>query len=289
MIRELVYAAQYVLGYDKAGNALTVFPDDAFIVSYPKSGNTWTRFLIGNLVYPDGVDFSNINRLVPDPGDLSKRYLRNLARPRILKTHQPFDPRYRRVICVVRDPRDVVLSEYHFDIKRRAIEEGFPMDRFVARFVAGEVNHEAGSWGENVGSWVAARQNGQKFQSGENFLLLRYEDMMGDPVNELQRIARFLKIEPTAERLARAVERSSADEMRKTEKRQAHLWSTTKQTRKDKPFVRVAKAGGWRAELPASCVREIELAWGSLMRELGYELQQVPEVSEAESDFSAAR
>ena len=274
MFRQFLYAVKYVLGLDKAGNHLTVFPDDTFIVSYPKSGNTWTRFLIANLVnYPTGVDFSNINRLVPDPGDLSKRYLKKLPRPRILKSHQPFDPRYKRVICIVRDPRDVVLSEYHFDVKRMAIEEGFPMESFVARFVAGDVNHEAGSWGENVGSWMAARQNNNRFRSGENFLLVRYEDMVAGPKRELCRVATFLGINPTEERLANAVERSSADQMRKLEKAQAHLWSSTRETRKDKPFVRVARSGGWRSELPASCVAEIESVWGRLMTELGYELQ----------------
>lgn len=273
MLGELTYAAKYVLGLDKAGNGLTVFPDDTFIVSYPKSGNTWTRFLIGNLVHPGGADFSNINRVVPDPGDLSKRYLKHLPRPRILKSHQPFDPRYKRVICIVRDPRDVVLSEYHFDVKRMAVEEGYPMERFVARFVAGDVNHEAGSWGENVGSWMAARLNNKNFRSGKNFLLLRYEDMVADPKRELAAIALFLGIAAPPERLEKAVERSSADQMRKLEKSQAHLWSSTRDTRKDRPFVRAAKAGGWRSELPASCVAEIESAWGRLMTELGYELR----------------
>jgi hypothetical protein len=287
MIREFLYVIKYVLGLDKAGNSLIVFPDDTFIVSYPKSGNTWTRFLIGNLVYSDGVDFSNINRLVPDPGDLSRRYLKGLHRPRILKTHQTFDPRYMKVICVVRDPRDVVLSEYHFDIKRRAIDEGFRIEHFVARFVAGEVNHEYGSWGENVGSWVAARQNSKKFQSGQNFLLVRYEDMKDNPQSELRRIARFLGIDSTEARLVKAVERSSADQMRELEKLQGHLWSSTKHTRQDRPFVRAAKAGGWRTELPTSCAREIESAWGSLMRELGYELQD-QEPIESESDLRAA-
>jgi hypothetical protein len=289
MVNELRYVIQYILGLDKAGNGLTVFPDDTFIVSYPKSGNTWTRFLIGNLVYPEGVDFSNINQVVPDPDDLSKRFLKRLPRPRILKSHQPFDARYGRVICIVRDPRDVVLSEYHFEIKQMLIEEKFPIERHVARFVAGEVEHlkrrvpmrepvgmalgEYGSWGENVGSWLAARQNSKKFQSGQDFLLVRYEDMVDDPKSELARIAWFLGIDPTAERLAKAVERSSAEQMRKLEKAQGHLWSPTKGTRQDRPFVRAAKAGGWRTELPTSCIREIESAWGHLMTELGYELQ----------------
>ena len=268
-----ILVIKYVLGLDAAANNFTVFPDDTFIVSYPKSGNTWTRFLIGNLAYPDGVDFSNINRLVPDPADLSKRFVTRLPRPRILKSHHCFDPRYGRVICIVRDPRDVVLSEYHFDIKRMAIDEGFPIDRYVARVLKGEVNHGFGSWGENVGSWLAARQNSKKFQSDENFLLVRYEDMVKDPERELARIARFLGIDPTPERLARAVERSSADQMRKLEKEQGHLWSATKETRQDRPFVRAAISGGWRTELPTSCVRGIESTWGHLMAELGYELQ----------------
>lgn len=273
MFHEFLYATKYVLGLDKAGNELTVYPDDTFIVSYPKSGNTWTRFLIGNLIYyPTGVDFSNINRLVPDPGDLSKRYLKSLPRPRIIKSHQPFDPRYKRVICVVRDPRDVLLSEYYFDVKRMAIEEGFPIERFVERFVAGEVNHEAGSWGENVGSWMGARRNSKRFREGENFLLLRYEDIGADPGRELSRTAAFLGIKPSEDQLRMAVVRSSADEMRKLEKAQAHLWSSTMATRKDKPFVRAAKSGGWRDELPANCVAEIESAWGDLMRDLGYKL-----------------
>lgn len=287
MITEFLYVIKYILGFDKAGSDLTVLPDDTFIVSYPKSGNTWTRFLIGNLVYPEGVDFSNINRMMPDPGDLSKRYLKRLRRPRILKSHQPFDPRYGRVICIVRDPRDVVLSEYHFDIKRMAIDEELSIERYVARFVAGEVNHEYGSWGENVGSWLAARQNSKKFQSGQNFLLVRYDDLVDDPKSELARIARFLDIDSTDERLEKAVERSSADQMQKLEKLQGRLWSSTKDTRQDKPFVRAAKSGNWKTELPRGCIRDIEVAWGHLMKELQYELA-ADNAREVEADLSVA-
>jgi hypothetical protein len=60
--------------------------------------------------------------------------------------------------------------------------------------------------------------------------------------------------------------------MRALEKKQAHLWSSTRETRQDKPFVRSAKSGGWKAELSEASVAEIELAWGGLMREMGYEL-----------------
>ena len=266
------YAVKYVLGLDRAGNNLTVFPDDTFIVSYPKSGNTWMRFLIGNLIYPEGVDFSNINKKIPDPGDVSKRHLKRLPRPRYIKSHSPYDPRYRKVILIVRDPRDVVLSEYHFDIKRNVIPESFSMERYVREWMDGRGYHESGSWGANVGSWMAARRNVRAFLNGQSMLLLRYEDMIDDPNRELARVATFLNIRSDEKRIRNAVERSSADQMRELERKQGHLWSSTRETQQDKPFVRSAKAGGWKTELTEASVAEIESAWGMLMHDVGYEL-----------------
>src|SRR5579862_3428641 len=122
MVKQLKFALKYAFGLDKAGNRFTVYPDDTFLVSYPKSGNTWVRFLLANLIYPnEEIGFSNINRVLPSPDVLSRRFLKKLPRPRILKSHQPYDLRFRRVVYLVRDPRDVVISEYHFNLKKRYI------------------------------------------------------------------------------------------------------------------------------------------------------------------------
>jgi hypothetical protein len=266
VIRLLVTGVKHLFGLHHPGRNLRVYPDDVFIVSYPKSGNTWTRFLIANLLYPETpADFSNINRLTPDPEASAKRELERMPRPRIIKSHQYFDPRYPRVICIVRDPRDVVLSSYHFQRKRGIIDDQYPLERFAARFIAGDTG-PYGSWGDNVASWLVTRQN------RPGFLLLRYEDMLEDTARELNRAASFLELPPDAERIANAVRRSAADEMRKLEKTQAHLWSSTKSTRKDVPFVRNAKGGGWRTGLPEAAVAEVEAAWGHLMTHLGYAL-----------------
>jgi len=267
VIRHLIAGAKRAFGLHKPGRQLDVFPDDIFLVSYPKSGNTWTRFLVANLVYPDKqVDFANINDLTPDPEALTKRHLARMPRPRIIKSHQYFDPRYRRVIYIVRDPRDVLLSEYYFDIKRQIVDEGYPIENYVARFLGAEGGRVYGNWGENVGSWVYVRGN------DPGFLLVRYEALQSDGMRELARIAEFLGIAQDPQRLALALERSSADRMRELERKQAHLWSSTKETRKDKPFVRAAKAGGWRPELPEKCVTALETAWGQVMKDVGYEL-----------------
>jgi len=207
--------------------------------------------------------------LTPDPEALSKRHLSSMPRPRILKSHQYFDPRYPRIIYIVRDPRDVALSQYHFHRKRRVIEDHYPIGQFVTRFLAGETT-PYGSWAENVASWLATKYGHR------GFLLLRYEDMVADTPTELAKVAAFLSIPADSSRIAHAVEQSSANKMRELESAQALHWSSTKETRQDVPFVRSAKAGGWKAGLPEASVQELERAWSPLMKWLGYELASSP-------------
>jgi hypothetical protein len=266
MIGQLKYAVKYALGLDRAGNNYTVHPDDTFLVSYPKSGNTWVRFLLANLIYPnESVGFANINRLLPAPGVLSKRFLSKLPRPRILKSHEPFDVRFRKVIYLVRDPRDVAISEYHFDLKKRYIAADMTLEQFLKPFIAGETS-SYGSWWEHAASWIGPRYGNPAF------LLVRYEDLLADPVGETAKIAEFLGIQADEGRLKTAVERSSADRMRKLEKQDADKWTGTKNTIQDIPFVRTAKSGGWKDSLPRDAVEQIEVAWFPLMNFLGYDL-----------------
>ena len=123
IVRHLRQVSRVAFGRINAGRGLTVFPDDVFLVSYPRSGSTWLRFLIGNLAYPaDPVNFLNVDSRIPDIYLLPDRVLRRYPRPRILKSHEPFDPRYSKIIYIVRDPRDLVVSLYHYDLKRCDID-----------------------------------------------------------------------------------------------------------------------------------------------------------------------
>jgi hypothetical protein len=167
----------------------------------------------------------------------------------------------------------VVVSAYNFVLKASVVDENYPITTFVNEFVRG-ARSAVGSWGENVASWLATRGNTPRF------LLLRYEDMLSETSRELGKIASFLGMAVSAERLAEAVSRSSADNMRKLEKMHGDKWAQNKHMkRKDIPFVRSAKAGGWQAVLPKTAVAEIESAWGPLMTKLGYELS-TPKVVE---------
>jgi hypothetical protein len=268
----MMYGAQrivkYLLGTDIAGRQLAVRPDDTFIVSYPRSGNTWTRFLIANLLFADQpVSFSNIERLIPDAEALSSRSLKRTPSPRVIKTHQYFDHRYPKVIYITRDPRDVLVSYYHFSRKYRHIADDYPLEQYVHGLVTGTLQATAwGTWAENVGTWLAAR-NGRP-----TFLLLRYEDLMADTTTELARAARFFGVDASPERLRLAIENSSADRLRELEKKEGSEWVATKNKRSDIPMIGSAVMGKWKSVLPDAAVAEIESAWGGLMTQLGYEL-----------------
>jgi hypothetical protein len=246
---------------------ITIFDDDIFLTSYPRSGNTWTRFLVGNFVHPnEPITFLNVERLVPDMYKTADWVLRRRPRPRVLKSHECFDPRYRRVIYIVRDPRDVAISNYHWEMKLRSVREECPIEEFVPQWIDGKFWRRIGSWADHVNSWMATRD-------GHNgFLLMRYEDLQANQERELSRVARFMGLDPDSERINRAIERSSAANMRKMEETQGKKWVATFHTRSDKPFVRKASSGGWRTVLPKKTVAYMEDHWGPIMKQLGYKL-----------------
>ncbi len=273
MARVLTHAGRVLTGRQLAGRNLTVFPDDVFVVSYPRSGNTWTRFLISNLIYQDEpTTFVNIESRIPEIYFNADHKMRALERPRILKSHECFQPHYKRVIYIVRDPRDVAVSFYHHNVKAGNIPEDYAMDDFIPRFIEAEFDSRWGCWHDSVVSWLTLRRG------LPTFLMLRYEDMKADPQGQLLRVADFLrscsfrKIDASPEKIQRAVDLSTPERMRALEKEQGNKWVLTEKTRLDKPFVRSAKSGGWKSTLSQKAVAMIESAWGATMTELGYEL-----------------
>jgi hypothetical protein len=264
MFKQFVSAAKILTRRVQPGMSLKVRPDDTFLVSYPKSGNTWMRFLIANLLQQNPpVGLLEADCLIPSVDAKSKKFFDDMKSPRVIKSHFSFIPAYKRVIYVVRDPRDVVMSQYHYQVKRGVLEGGASLDAFVGRFLRGDVC-PYGSWGDNVGSWTATRRD------DPSFLLLRYEDMLADVTRGATKISNFLGFGQDANRIAAAVERSSLENMRKVEKAEGKKWDSTKGTRQDISFFRSAKSGEGRATLSLESIERIEKVWGPLMQSVGY-------------------
>lgn len=172
-------AANFVLGRQAMAKGVTGYDDDVWIVSYPKSGNTWTRFLIGNLISQGKpIDWSNIERWVPDIYYGRDSQFRSLPRPRYFKSHEAYHPDYRRVVLIVRDPRDVAISYFHFVRKAKHLPVDATMADFMDLFLAGRID-PYGSWGENVGSWLGARRG------TSDCIVVRYEDLLDNTEAQL--------------------------------------------------------------------------------------------------------
>jgi len=262
-LERLKLAMRVLLGRNSAGRNVTIFHNDTVLCSYPKSGNTWTRFLVANMVARTQATFANIEQVVPDIYMWDDVSLKACGQSRILKSHEYFDPRYKRVVYIVRDPRDIAVSYYYHHRKFSLIADGMPLADFIAGFLKGKWD-AFGSWGENVGSWLGARKDDSQF------LMLRYEDLLSSPMPQMQLLACHLGLELSDQQLAQVIEHSSFENMRQMEKEQGSEWKALKASRKELPFVREGCSGGWQQVLSSSDAALIENTWHDLMRELGY-------------------
>lgn len=254
---------ELLVGARPAGQFVDTRKDDIWLVSYPKSGNTWLRFLLGNLFADNPVDFLSLEDLIPDIHVNSLWRLSQMESPRILKSHYSYDWRYRKVIYIVRDPRDVVISYWMHQKKARKIPLDLPIELFGIDFVKGNLPY--GSWCEHVGSWFGARNN------TNDFLLIRYEDLLENTMGVLESILNAIEQFPGIKRDFRlAIFLSNFDRMKELEQKQQSRWKPIKKSLYSLNFVREGKSGQWRNTLPRSLLDSIWDQWGDLMRQMGY-------------------
>lgn len=88
-----------------------VYEDDVFVVCYPKSGNTWVRFLLGHMLHPGKtLTFETLRRGVVPDIHRARAEIDRMARPRYIKSHFPAYTSYPRMVYIYRDGRDVMVS-----------------------------------------------------------------------------------------------------------------------------------------------------------------------------------
>lgn len=222
------------------------------------------RFLIAKLLNPGKpVGFDNIETLAPDIYAHPARSLKTIPGPRLLKSHEYFDPRYRTVIYIVRDPRDVAISYWNHHIKFKLIDRRYPIQEFIDKYLKGELD-PFGTWQEHVGSWLGAREG------NDRFLLLRYEDMLADPTSGAKQIASHLGLNLTDVHIEEAIESSSFRIMKAKEKEQGGHWLPTKNSFPDLPFIREGKSQQWKNKLEPHLAEKIANNFGHQMQRLGY-------------------
>jgi hypothetical protein len=200
--------------------------DVSYIAAFPKSGITYLNFMLFHILFDRPQDVRLID------SDYIYDIHENLARvppagevPRYVKTHFPCSPRIplreraARAVYLLRDPIDVMMSVWDFThlTGEGGVLDASPADRALLfqRFcqhwltTGGLFYPWAGSWKDNVTSWL---------DRGElPVLVVRYEQLKAQTLEELKRILRFLGREASDQRITAAIEAGKPDNMRKLE------------------------------------------------------------------------
>ncbi len=230
-------------------------PADIFIVGYPKSGNTWMQNLIAGVVYhldPEHLSDFLLLDLVPDVH--SCRYYRRHQTPMFFKTHHLPRAEYRRVIYLLRDGRDVMVSYYHH---LRALN-GDAVD--FSEIVRTGQHLYPSKWHDHVSAW---RSN----PFGAEILTVRYEDLLENPVSQLRRVCDFAGIERSEQFLETVSRKSSFAKMREKEEKSGWAnpeWPTSRF------FVRRGEVGSFKDEMPENVLSVFLAQAGDILRACNY-------------------
>jgi hypothetical protein len=193
---------------------------DVLVGAYFKSGTNWTMQLVVQIAHRGRAEFDHIHDLVPWPEVPARAgwavpitdesgWRASPTGLRAIKTHLPLGvvpyEVAARYICVVRDPKDVFVSSYHFT---RSAAMG-PMMPTVAEWLDAYLSPDTpvGSWAAHLASFWALRER-------PNVLFLTYESMRADLRATVERIAAFMGVTLTAEERDAVVRRSTFEHMK---------------------------------------------------------------------------
>jgi len=162
-------------------------------------------------------------------------------------------------IYIVRNPLDVVLSlsdHLGMTIDEAIAVMGIP--GYYAASAEEEVYEPWASWSENVESWTGRK--------ADTILILRYEDMLDNPIKCFRSVMDHLRQNPMPAQLAEAVELSSFSRLSGIEKEADFRERSSHAER----FFRVGRANQWRDQLSEEQLRQMVSLHYPLMNRFGY-------------------
>jgi len=236
-------------------------PTDVHLVSFPKSGNTWLRYLIAYAIWPclERINLADMAAYVPSvnlPLDimemLDKEAPCNHLPHRIIKNHAPYSSRLhaRNIIYLVRDGRDAIVSYWHFCNERDGT------DNTLSQFLAN--SHQYGPWRDHMTNWMEAEVDRR--------LLIRYEDLIRDPQPTLESVLDFLGITHNTQDVRNAIDKSSFKKLREIEEDRG-LGLDQLETVK---FFRKGKIGSWEEEFGEGDLERFNKHHGGALPKYGY-------------------
>ncbi|XP_040284841.1 amine sulfotransferase-like [Bufo bufo] len=175
---------------------MEVRDSDVFLVTYPKSGTIWAQQIL-SLIFNEGhrnetENIDNIERVPWIEYNIYNADFSIRPSPRLFSSHLPYyllprDLRSRigKVIYVYRNPKDAMVSFYHFYQLFSKLSYPVDFETFADFFMSGKVI--GGSWFDHVRGWYTHKED-------FNILFLTYEEMKKDLRSVVLKICKFLDI-----------------------------------------------------------------------------------------------
>lgn len=210
-----------------------------WVASYPRSGRTWLRFLLTNLLSGSFTHSSVVdNEMMALTAGLDKKFLRtdrinfvfvHETLERTMKIGASFQDRTVGVIYLARNPIDVLVSNINYmlhqldenDESQIGATMNFLFDDFISgRGLTHWKERGMGDLAEHFESWAAL--SGTVDQTGKDFpfCLIKYEELKTDTVKVISEICGKFGISKTPEMIENAVKRSSFENMQQLEEQE---------------------------------------------------------------------
>jgi Sulfotransferase domain len=225
------------------------------LVEYPKCGGSWVRNMIRTYIGS-----------APNLGD------RLIFRDAVISAHRQDRRSFAFPVVIVRDPRDLYVSFYHHENNLEDREKALAIHRHFTHAPGLDVRDNFALYLEakllkDTHPWFFYSQFVDSWQYRPGACMLRYEDFLDDPEQQLIRALRFLNRPIDLERVREAVEINSFANQTRLRYGEARTSGKTDNTR----FVRKGVAGDWKNHFNERSCRLLENLEGPTLRRLGYE------------------
>uniref|UniRef100_A0A3P9Q097 Sulfotransferase n=1 Tax=Poecilia reticulata TaxID=8081 RepID=A0A3P9Q097_POERE len=159
----------------------TFRPDDVVIVTYPKSGE---RPAVIRVMNRGGGYFNVCSPWWWQISNMVILWEKRFLTVKVFISSSPSGHFSLDVVYVMRNPKDVFTSAFHYyNITSFLVKPG-PQSEFLQKFLTGKVIF--GSWFDHVKGWLNAKEELQ-------IMYISYEDMIKQDLNDsVSRIAQFL-------------------------------------------------------------------------------------------------
>lgn len=183
--------------------------DDAYIAAFPRSGSTWLRTILVNILDPlANSDPDVFNARIPAVSIRNAGIINRLPSPRLIMTHSHWRPSINKAVYLVRDGRDAFISSYHYHVTRNGL------DMSIATFFELYRKQEYGqTWESHVKSWL---EYGEK-NLGSELIIIRFEDLKNDTKACIMQVCSFLGIEANNMSVQQAIALASLENAKKIE------------------------------------------------------------------------